>query len=173
LRGSPADTDVSGTGHGRKRRSRDQPLNSFLRPLPPVATPDVAAITNNGVRQQMLALEPNQLAVTDIADHALSVMAKHSIEEVVLLGRREHRTEGCAPSSSRATETNPRTTSRKFAAKPGILETFDGRRAREQCGVMRTGRRLGPHPRARRDERSLNLGPGAITRGRRCRSSLE
>src|SRR5436190_17781086 len=46
---SPAPTQFG------KRRHPRSPLNSFLRSPPPVATPDVAAITNDGVRQQTLA----------------------------------------------------------------------------------------------------------------------
>jgi ferredoxin/flavodoxin---NADP+ reductase len=37
---------------------------------------------------RMLVLEPEELAVTDTADHALPKLAQASIEEVVLLGRR-------------------------------------------------------------------------------------
>ncbi|HEY2770434.1 MAG TPA: FAD-dependent oxidoreductase [Solirubrobacteraceae bacterium] len=37
---------------------------------------------------RMLVLEPEELAVTDTADHALEVLAEHGVEEVVLLGRR-------------------------------------------------------------------------------------
>jgi ferredoxin/flavodoxin---NADP+ reductase len=37
---------------------------------------------------RMLVLEPRELAVTDTADHALSVLSAAAIEEVVLLGRR-------------------------------------------------------------------------------------
>jgi ferredoxin--NADP+ reductase len=37
---------------------------------------------------RMLVLEPEELAITDTADHALEMLAEHGIEEVVLLGRR-------------------------------------------------------------------------------------
>jgi ferredoxin--NADP+ reductase len=37
---------------------------------------------------RMLALTPDELAKTDVADHALSVMADSAIEEIVVLGRR-------------------------------------------------------------------------------------
>jgi hypothetical protein len=39
-------------GTDEKRRHPRSPLNSFLRFPPLVATPDVVAITINGVRQQ-------------------------------------------------------------------------------------------------------------------------
>src|SRR2546425_193007 len=37
---------------------------------------------------RMLALTPDELARTDVADHALEVLAQSSIEEIVVLGRR-------------------------------------------------------------------------------------
>jgi ferredoxin/flavodoxin---NADP+ reductase len=56
-----------------------------------LSAPRAVVVGNGNVAvdvARMLVLDPNELAVTDTADHALMALAASGVEEVVLLGRR-------------------------------------------------------------------------------------
>jgi hypothetical protein len=64
-----------------KRRHPRSPHNSFLRTPPPVTTPNVAAITNDGVRQQpaCLTIWIDSLPSLLLRDVAISLWAFRSL----------------------------------------------------------------------------------------------